>query len=118
MNTRYIIHTIKEEQVLELNPSEMMINNAQDFLQMMVNLPADRFIIHKESLNEDFFDLKTGLAGEILQKVVNYYRQVAIVGDFSGYNSKSLNDFICESNKSKHVAFTNTVEEAIKKLSI
>ncbi|WP_083996437.1 DUF4180 domain-containing protein [Desulfosporosinus acididurans] len=54
---------------------------------------------------EDFFDLKTKLAGEILQKFVNYHVRIAIVGDFSGYKSKSLKDFIYESNNGKDVFF-------------
>ena len=43
--------------------------------------------------------------------------KVAIVGDFSGYKSKPLRDFIYESNNGKHVFFLGSEAEAIDKLS-
>lgn len=74
-------------------------------------------IIPKEALSEDFFRLSTGLAGEALQKFVNYQMKVAILGDFSGYTSKPLQDFIRESNRGKTVFFLSTEAEALQKLS-
>ena len=62
-------------------------------------------VLRKEQLSEDFFRLSTGLAGEVLQKFVNYQMKLAIVGDFSGYTSKPLQDFIRESNEGRHVCF-------------
>ena len=57
------------------------------------------------------------LAGEILQKFINYGGKIAIYGDFSHYTSKPLKDFIFESNKGKDVFFVATKEEAIQKIS-
>ena len=54
---------------------------------------SSRLIINKSCLTEDFFGLRTGLAGDILQKFVNYRIKVAFVGDYSGYTSKPLKDF-------------------------
>ncbi len=76
-----------------------------------------RIAIAKECLSEDFFRLSTGLAGEILQKFVNYRAKLAIYGDFSGYTSKPLRDFIYESNKGNDIFFTSTKEESISRLS-
>ena len=75
-----------------------------------------KLIIDKTDVAETFFDLKTGLAGEILQKFVNYGFRIAIVGDYSAYTSKNLRDFIYESNKGKIINFTGTLEEAISNL--
>ena len=79
---------------------------------------CDRLIIYEESLHQDFFDLKTGLAGEILQKFSNYRVKLVIVGDFTNVKSKSLGDFIRESNRGRTVNFVNSVEEAVGKLLI
>ena len=65
---------------------------------------------------EDFFILSTGLAGDILQKYVNYGGRIAIYGDFSHYTSKPLKDFIYESNRGKDVFFVKTEAEAIDML--
>ena len=74
-------------------------------------------ILDKTYITEDFFVLSSGLAGEILQKFINYGGKIAIYGDFSHYTSKPLKDFIFESNKGKDVFFVATKEEAIQKIS-
>ena len=58
----------------------------------------------------------SGLAGEILQKYVNYGGKLAIYGDFSRYTSKPLKDFIYESNKGKDVFFVATRDDAIGRM--
>lgn len=70
-------------------------------------------------LSADFLDLKTRLAGEVLQKFVNYGFQVAIVGDVSERvaASDSLRDFVRESNRGRHVWFVDDLEALAAKLS-
>ena len=79
---------------------------------------ADRVLIYEKNLHPDFFELKTGMAGEILQKFSNYRMSLAIVGEFSKYTSKSLKDFIYESNKGGAVIFAENRETALEKLSL
>lgn len=73
--------------------------------------------IDKRVLGEDFFILSTGVAGEILQKFINYHVKAAIFGDYSRYTSKPLRDFIYESNNGKDFFFTASREEAVERLS-
>lgn len=77
---------------------------------------TNNIIISKDLICEDFFILSRGLAGEILQKFVNYHIRIAIYGDYSHYTSKPLKDFIYESNNGHDVFFVSTKEEAIQKL--
>jgi hypothetical protein len=42
--------------------------------------------------------------------------RLAIVGDFSIFSSKSLQDFIYESNKGKQINFSDSVGNALKAL--
>lgn len=44
--------------------------------------------------------------------------KIAIIGDFSAYTSKSLKDFIYESNNGKDLFFLSDEKKAIEKLSI
>jgi len=74
-------------------------------------------VISKKLISEDFFILSTGLAGEILQKYINYGGRIAIFGDYSHYTSKPLKDFIYESNKGKDVFFVETEDEAVDMLT-
>ena len=79
---------------------------------------SNRIIIRKSAVCEGFFNLRTKLAGEILQKFVNYNVKLAIVGDFSRYVSRSLQDFMYECNEGKDIFFLPDEKEAIDKLSI
>lgn len=102
--------------IAEINDISFRISTPDDFLDLIENLGSQdcgMLILCEENFHPDFFDLKTRLAGEILQKCSNYHFRLAIVGDFSKYNSKSLRDFIYESNKGKLVAFTNNLDSAL-----
>jgi hypothetical protein len=70
-------------------------------------------ILHAINLPSEFFDLKSGFAGEILQKFSNYRMKLAIIGDFSEIKSKSLRDFIRESNNRRTISFVSSIEEAL-----
>lgn len=73
--------------------------------------------INKEAIIEDFFILSKGIAGEILQKFINYQIKFAIIGDYAKYTSKPLKDFIYESNNGKDIFFIENEEKAIEMLS-
>ena len=85
--------------------------------QAAFELGIRRIVLNKEALCEDFFRLGTGLAGKILEKFIQYQVKLAIVGDFSGYTSKPLRDFIYESNQGRDIFFVEKREEAIRRLS-
>jgi hypothetical protein len=73
----------------------------------------DVIVIPVERLDEEFFRLRTGLAGAFLQKFVTYGRRVVIVGDISRHTEQSsaLRDFVVESNRGHHVWFVATIED-------
>ncbi|WP_095206135.1 DUF4180 domain-containing protein [Paenibacillus sp. O199] len=115
-----IIDQQGSSKVAIIESNDVVINNVQDALDLMASVnytdDAHKILIDKSNLTEDFFELKTKLAGDILQKYVNYQVKLAIVGDFDGYNSKSLRDFIYECNHGKHVLFLKNKEEALQAL--
>ncbi len=103
----------------ELIVDDIAINDVQDALDIMANAAyagAEKLILHERNITKEFFDLKTGIAGEILQKFSNYSMPLAIVGDFGKYASRSLHDFIYESNKVGRVNFVESVEAAKERL--
>lgn len=114
----HVLHNSGGVEIAEvLAHGGFVITSPQQFLDLSMNLPTERMIIHAQTFDPSFFDLRSGLAGEVLQKVVNYRLRLAIVGDFSVYESKALRDFIFESNKGKTIAFVSTVDEAFKTLT-
>jgi len=115
----YRFHVKNEVRIAELTDKNLVINDPQDFLDMIANLvmnDCSRMIIYETNLGKEFFDLKIKLAGEILQKCSNYRFKLAITGDFSRYPSKSLRDFIRESNRGNQVFFVKDLQEAMERL--
>ena len=113
--------TLNDTLIAELLPGSDMITTPQEMLEIMAEMGyngCSGMIILRDLLHPDFFDLKTGLAGEILQKFSNYRMRLAVVGDFSALSSKSLGDFIRESNKFGTISFVDTIENALDRLSI
>lgn len=101
--------------------NEKIIVDMQSALDLVMAVKyetgASKIVIDKKAIAEDFFILSTGIAGEILQKLINYHVKAAIWGDYSRYTSKPLKDFIYESNHGKDFFFVTTKEEAIKRLT-
>ena len=114
--------TIEENgtKVAVVTGDKKIITDTQSALDLLATVHyetgADRIVINKENIEDTFFVLSTGLAGEILQKFVSYHTKVAIYGDYTKYTSKPLKDFVYESNRGNDVFFVSTKEEAVKKL--
>ncbi|MFI9362235.1 DUF4180 domain-containing protein [Kitasatospora sp. NPDC053057] len=95
--------------VLVCDPAGPAITTVQDALDLigatydgaeMVAVPADR-------LDDTFFVLSTGFAGEVMQKFVNYHVRLAILGDISRHleASSALRSLVLESNQGSHIWF-------------
>lgn len=99
---------------------KIQIRDEQSMLDMLMTIAYEtglsRVIIEKDNLIEDFFNLSNKIAGNILQKVVNYNMKLAIIGEFSMYDSKALRDFIFECNSGKDIFFVEDETMALKLL--
>ena len=97
---------------------EIVITDSQSALDLLMTAMYEagtrNIIIDKKLIKEDFFILSSGMAGEILQKYINYGVRIAIYGDYSQYTSKPLHDFIYESNNGHDVFFVETEDEAVE----
>lgn len=109
------IHEVNRIKIFEVIGDGVLIHTPSDAVQIMMDIAAQgsrKIILHQKNLAPEFFDLKSRLAGEILQKFVNYSIQVAIVGDFTDVKSESLKAFIIESNRGKQNFFVNDLSTA------
>src|SRR3954447_20018149 len=101
--------------VLVVDSAGAPIVGGEDVLDLIGSAfgQADTVAIPAERLDERFFSLRTGVAGEIMQKFVNYRLRLAIVGDISAHveNSTALRDLVRESNRGKHVWFVADLDE-------
>ena len=92
--------------------------SAMDFIMTIkYEIECSKIALNKEAITDDFFILSKGIAGEILQKFINYQIKFAVYGDYSKYTCKPLKDFIYESNNGKDIFFVKDTDEAVKMLS-
>ena len=63
-------------------------------------------------LPDGFFDLSTGVAGALIQRLVNYRLRVAVVGDLAAHlaAADALRDYVAESNRGRQVWFLPDVD--------
>ena len=112
-------HSINNLKIAEIISDTILLRTIEDGIDLIGNISFqgfDKMIIHEKNITPDFFELKTKIAGDILQKFAQYQMPLTIIGEFSKFESKSLNDFIYESNKGKQINFANNIEEVIQKL--
>jgi hypothetical protein len=112
-------HDLSGLQIAEVTDADYRISNVQEAVDLLGDLYFNnccRVILHECNFHPDFFKLHTGLAGDVLQKFSNYKCRISIVGNFSKYTSKSLQDFIRESNKGNRVFFVPDIDEALMRL--
>lgn len=86
----------------------VVITSIYDGLDLLGNaqyLGARHIIAEERHFAESFFDLSTGLAGDILQKFSNYRMKLTILGDWSEIQSKALRDFVRECHRGDSFRF-------------
>ncbi|MFO0703709.1 MAG: DUF4180 domain-containing protein [Patescibacteria group bacterium] len=108
-------HKAYNIEISEVIEQELFIGSADQSTDILGNIETDRVVLYARYFEEDFFDLSTKKLGEFMQKFANYRVRLAIVGDFSKYPSKTLKDFIYESNKDGDYLFVSTVDEVLER---
>ncbi|HEX5117699.1 MAG TPA: DUF4180 domain-containing protein [Pseudonocardiaceae bacterium] len=86
--------------------------DAVDLLGSVFSSRASVVAVPVSRLPSTFFSLRSGVAGAIVQKLVNYRVRLAVVGDISSYlGSASLRAFVVEANRGRDVWFVSSVGE-------
>jgi hypothetical protein len=114
--------TIQDVQVLVCAPDGEKLKSEREALDLIgeaMQLGAAMVIVPVERLEDDFFQLKTRLAGQIIQKFVTYRRHLVILGDISRYvaQSSALKDFVYEANLGTQVWFLTDLQELTERLN-
>ncbi len=110
-------HNTNDVKIAEIISGDVLIQDTESALDLLGNVyyrGFDKIILYEENIIPSFFDLKTKIAGDILQKFAQYRMPIGIIGDFSKYQSNSLNEFIYETNKVGYNYFGISREEALK----
>ncbi len=108
--------------ILECSPTGSKLRSERDALDLIsaaLQHRAAMMTIPIARLDDDFFRLKTGVAGALLQKFVNYRIRVAVVGDISNLinASDALRDLVRESNRGAQFWFVANRAELEQRLA-
>jgi hypothetical protein len=88
-------------------PSLAEDRNLSDLIGELFGARAKLVVIPLDRLGPGFLRLSSGVAGAVLQKLVNYRFRIAVLGDVSAAEAASapLRDFVRESNRGTSVWF-------------
>lgn len=89
-------------------PGSGIISSGQDMLDLLAycyDMEKSRLVVHATDLHPDFFDLKTGLLGEIFLKLSNYQVKTAFIVEFTKITSERFHELIYEHRRSHEIRF-------------
>jgi PadR family transcriptional regulator, regulatory protein AphA len=100
---------------IECDSIETQIASEQDALDLCVACIENNtniLLIHAETLAEDFFKLRTGLAGQVMQKFTNYHVKAAVLLTSEVKISSKFKELLAESNKRNDFRTFGSIAEA------
>jgi hypothetical protein len=89
------------------NPALARVQQILDLIGEALPQRVSVIVVPVARIDPAFFVLRSGLAGEFIQKIVNYRLKLAIVGDISAFTAAGgpLADFVRESNQGRNIFF-------------
>jgi hypothetical protein len=105
--------------IYEFDRAGPALCSASDILSEVFSAGANLAVVPIARLDSNFFQLRSGVAGEIMQKFVNYGIRLAVLGDISSHTaaSKPLHDLVYEMNQGSAIWFVTTREELESRLA-
>ncbi len=89
-------------------------NDALDLIALCWEHETNALMIHYETLSENFFKLKTKVAGNIIQKFVNYGIKATAIVPQETIQKGRFKEMALETNKGNHFRLYESKEEAEK----
>ncbi|MBV7694647.1 DUF4180 domain-containing protein [Streptomyces sp. TRM70350] len=119
--TSHSLVTLHDVRVLRCAPDGPPLDGEQAALDLIgdaLGQGAEVVAVPVERVADEFFRLRSGVAGAVMQKFVNYRLRLAIVGDVSRHveESTALRDFLHETNRGGHIWFVPSQDELAAKL--
>src|SRR5262245_10067300 len=103
----------EEDKILIASDSGISIRSFEDISDAIAAcLGAEGIIFTEDDLAQEFFDLRSGLAGELFQKFTNYKLRVAIVlPDPEAYGER-ISELAYEHKSHNMIRFVRSKDEA------
>jgi Domain of unknown function (DUF4180) len=106
-NTLETLHDVRVLRCAADGPPLDGEDAALDLIGDAFGQDAELVAVPVERVADEFFRLRSGVAGAVVQKFANYRLRLAVVGDISSHvdGSTALRDFVYESNQGRHLWF-------------
>lgn len=98
----FTVHDLNGQRFVEGTPGQPLMGRVEDVstvLEACFDNATDRLLLYPENLTERFFDLSSGEAGEVLQKLRNYHIRLAVVCTPSLRLSSRFGELLAEENR-------------------
>ncbi|WP_340374201.1 DUF4180 domain-containing protein [Streptomyces sp. SS7] len=121
-DTAPTLTTLHTTRVLRCAPEGPALDGeraALDLIGDAMGHDAELVVVPAERCGEEFFRLRSGVAGAVVQKFANYRLRLAVVGDISRHlaDSSALRDFVYEANRGRQLWFVADEDELAERLS-
>jgi len=110
----YILHNQERFSYIEILQATFSLSGEDEALELAALCTengTDRLLLQENNLDERFFDLKTGIAGAVLQKFSNYRIKFAAVVPADEIKGR-FGEMAMEANKGKQFRFATSLSEA------
>jgi len=100
---------------MEGRAGALLLVKEQDALDIIGNCgynDTNNLLLHPENVHEDFFNLKSGLAGAVLQKFVNYQMRLAAYFTEQQMEHIRFQELVKETNRSSHFRVFSNKQDA------
>lgn len=91
-------------------PADLVIRTERDIIDLIGNASfggAEEIVIAVDQLDPAFLDLRSGLFGELTQKLANYRLSLTVTGPVDHVDSESFRAFVRESNRGSLIRFSS-----------
>jgi PadR family transcriptional regulator, regulatory protein AphA len=113
----YQIREMDNNKYIELISADTPLSTEKDALDLVslcLEHETSLLMIHNEALSEDFYKLKTKVAGNMLQKFINYGIRAAAIIPHEILQKGRFKEMALETNKGNHFRMYGSKEEAEK----
>ena len=119
MSSAYELHGVRILEYAVDGKPPRTAKDATDIISAAWTHKAKLIVLPADWLGDDFFRLSTRIAGEVVQKLLDYGLRVVIVGDISERvaQSEALRDWVRECNRGRQVWFVTDLGELGERLA-
>jgi PadR family transcriptional regulator AphA len=114
---KYRVIEKNKQKYIDVTSTELCVQREGDIMDLIAACGENntsRLLLHDKALPDGFFDLKTGLAGQVLQKLINYHVKTALIISNEQRIQGRFKELLIESNRGNDFRVFTNISDAEK----